>query len=200
MTEGPVDLRDAHRSDTRRRILTAVGELLADEHPAAISVPAVSRKSGVSVATIYRYFPNKEALLDASARAVDDETRRWLGADAPVPGRNLSDFMHRMWHELARSLPALRASQMPGVGRDLRRRRSAQRHIDATRALEGAGVDLSTETGQRLLRIALVLSSSSTLLEQIDRLDMEVEDGADDVVWAIEALTRLVVTEQAAGR
>ena len=197
--DGPVDLRAAHRSDTRRRILTAVGELLADEHPASISVPAVSRKSGVSVATIYRYFPSKEALLDASARAVDVETRRFFGNEAPVPGRTLSDFMHRMWQELSRSLPALRASQMPGVGRDLRRRRSAQRLSDATRALEGAGVDLSTDLGQRLLRISLVLSSSSTLLEQIDRLDMEVEDGADDVVWAIEALTRLVVTEQAAG-
>lgn len=194
--DAPVDLRTAHREDTRRRIVKAVNELLQDEHPASISVPAVSRRSGISVATIYRYFPTKELLLDASATAVDAQTRAIYGDEAPVPGKTLSAFMHAMWTELAQNLPALRAQQLPGVGRELRRRRSARRHHDAVRAISSAGVDVESEEGERLVRIALVLTSSSTLLEQVDRLDLDVDTGADDVVWAIERLTDAVRADQ----
>ena len=51
-------LREAHRADTRERIVHALGEQLTEEHPAALSVPAVARRAGVSVATVYRYFPS----------------------------------------------------------------------------------------------------------------------------------------------
>ena len=193
------DVRAAQRAATRRRIVVAVNDLLAEEHPAALSVPAVARRSGVSIPTIYRYFPTKEALLDAAAAGVDIETRTTQGDEPIVLGRNLSTFMHRMWQELAGNLPALRASQLPGVGRELRRRRSARRQEDATRALATHGVDLATEDGQRALRITLVLTSSSTLLEQLDRLDLPVDQAADDVVWAIETLADAVREKQQAG-
>ena len=174
-------------------------DLLAEEHPSAISVPAVVKRSGISRATIYRHFPTKEALLDASARAVDEETRKWLGSDAPVPGQNLGEFIRRSWTELAEHLPALRASQYPGLGRDLRGRRSARRHEDAVRAMEGAGIDVDTVEGQRAVRVTLVLASSATLLEQIDRLGQPVDEAADDVVWAIETIARAVRESQQDG-
>ena len=60
-------LRDAHKNATRSRIVRAVADLVAEAHPASISVPAVAKRAGVGVATVYRYFPTKEALLDASA-------------------------------------------------------------------------------------------------------------------------------------
>lgn len=176
-------------AETRRRILDAVNSLLAEEHPASLSVPAVARRAGVSTATIYRHFPSKEALLDASAAAVDRQTRSWLGDEAIVPGQNLGDFMRRMWVELAGNLPALRAAQLSMVGRDLRLRRSDRRRRDAARGLTAAGVDIDSEDGERLLRISLVLTSSTTLLEQVDRLRLGPEDAADDVTWAIETLT-----------
>ena len=198
MEEPDRDLRDVHQAETRRRILKAVNDLLAEEHPASLSVPAVARRSGVSKATIYRHFPNKEALLDASARQVDTETRRWLGGDAPVPGRNLAEFIHRSWTELAQHLPALRASQLSDLGRDLRQRRSARREQDAQNAMLGAGIDIDTDAGRRAVRLTLVLASSSTLLEQVDRLGQDVDQAADDVVWAIETLARAVRADQEA--
>lgn len=190
------DLRGAHQAETRRRIVQAVNELLADEHPSSISVPAVVKRSGISRATIYRHFPTKEALLDASARSVDEETRAWLGTDAPVPGQNMSEFIHRVWTELADHRPALRASQLPGLGLDLRVRRSARRLSDAIRSMQGAGIDTDTEAGQRAVRLTLALSSSSMLLEQLDRMDLPVDLAADDVVWAIETIAAAVRDEQ----
>lgn len=181
-----------HLADTRRRILAALNQLLAEEHPAAISVPAVARRSGISIATIYRHFPTKEALLDAAATSVDEATRTWLGDEAIVPGQNLGEFLSRMWSELAQHVPALRASQLSTMGRDLRARRSQRRLDDAVRGLSQSGVDLDSARGQRLLRLVLVLTSSSTFLEQVDRLDMPVDEAAADVVWAIETLVDTV--------
>mgnify|MGYP001035678488 CR=1 FL=1 len=48
------------------RILDAVDEVVA-EHGAAIRLADVARKLGVTRQTVYRYFPNAEALLIASA-------------------------------------------------------------------------------------------------------------------------------------
>lgn len=186
----------AQRAVTRRRIVQAVNELLAEGHPSAISVPAVSRRSGVSVPTIYRYFPNKEELLDASAASIDEETRTAQGDDPLLLGRNFGAFMLRVWRELASNLPAVRASHLSGLGRDLRRRRRTRRHADAVATFTELGIDLDTEDGQRLLRIALVLTSSSTLLEQLDRLDLPVDQSAEDVVWAVETLAATVLRGQ----
>jgi AcrR family transcriptional regulator len=58
--------RDDSSQETRQRIVDAVAALVTEEHPATISVPAVARRAGVSVATVYRYFPNKGQLLDAA--------------------------------------------------------------------------------------------------------------------------------------
>ena len=53
------------------RILTAVDEEIA-EHGAALRLADVARRLGVTRQTVYRYFPNADALLIASSmRAVD---------------------------------------------------------------------------------------------------------------------------------
>ncbi len=75
-----VDLRSAHRDDTRRVILEAFLELLDDESPLTVSMPDVASRAGVSVRTLYRYFPNKDALLEGanewfSAKAVQTFSR-----------------------------------------------------------------------------------------------------------------------------
>jgi AcrR family transcriptional regulator len=194
--EARPDLRNAQQAETRRRIVQAVTDLLAEEHPSSISVPAVVERSGISRATVYRHFPTKEALLDASAHGIDERTREWLGTDAPVVGRNMSEFIHRAWSELAQHLPALRASQLPGLGRELRRRRGIRRRGDAVAGMQVYGIDTDSDLGQRVVRLTLALSSSSMLLEQLDRMGMDVDTAADDVVWAIETLARAAREEQ----
>ena len=69
-------LRDEHRELTRRKVLAAVLDLVADGSLDELSVPTVARASGVSVATIYRYFPTKDELLAAAAA---EPSRQALG-------------------------------------------------------------------------------------------------------------------------
>jgi AcrR family transcriptional regulator len=57
--------------DAIARILDAVDDVVAEEGP-SIRLADVARKLGVTRQTVYRYFPNADALLIASAmRAVD---------------------------------------------------------------------------------------------------------------------------------
>ncbi len=70
------------------RILNAVDEVVA-EHGPAIRLADVARKLGVTRQTVYRYFPNADALLIASAmRAVDgfidQAVQRASGQNDPV--------------------------------------------------------------------------------------------------------------------
>lgn len=70
------------------RILDAVNEVVAENGP-AIRLADVARKLGVTRQTVYRYFPNADALLIASGmRAVDgfidQAVRRVGGQNDPV--------------------------------------------------------------------------------------------------------------------
>jgi AcrR family transcriptional regulator len=91
-------------ADKRERILDAALQLFAERTFAGCAVPLVAEAAGVATGTIYRYFPSKEALVNAlyqrwkgdmKRRLVDersgaasarDEFRWWW--------RALCDFVH----------------------------------------------------------------------------------------------------------
>ncbi len=62
-----ISLRDENTQRARERILDALAGHLARHGAQDLSLPAVARSAGVGVATIYRYYPTREALLDGYA-------------------------------------------------------------------------------------------------------------------------------------
>lgn len=70
-SRGWAGVTPASDAEAIARILDAVDEVVAERGP-AIRLADVARKVGVTRQTVYRYFPNADALLIASAmRAVD---------------------------------------------------------------------------------------------------------------------------------
>ena len=57
--------RQERSARTEQRLLDAAERVLATEGLAGATVPAIARKAKVSVGTVYRRFPDKEALLRA---------------------------------------------------------------------------------------------------------------------------------------
>ena len=57
---------DAHRN--RERLLEAATAAFAAADGAAVSLEAVARDAGVGIGTLYRHFPNREALIEAVYR------------------------------------------------------------------------------------------------------------------------------------
>lgn len=90
----------------RRAILDAAAELLLDRGLSAVSMDAVAERAGVSKATIYRWWPSKEAL------ALDALYTEWAAAQ-PYPrdtGSLRGDLLAllRPWARLASSRPYAR--------------------------------------------------------------------------------------------
>jgi AcrR family transcriptional regulator len=180
----PSPVRADHRAATRRRIVAAVSALIAEEHPATISVPAVAGRAGVGVATVYRYFPTKEALLDAAAREVVTPG----AARLPRSFDELEPAMTAAWGELEHQLPLVRNQFASPVGRELHRRRWETKHAAMASVLRSEGLDPDGAAGRRLLGVADVLTSSTALLELHDKAGVAVEDAAAWCAWAVRVL------------
>jgi AcrR family transcriptional regulator len=190
-------LREDHRRRTRERIVRAVSELVTEEHPANVSVPAVARRAGVGVATVYRYFPTKEALLDA-ASVVLSERSMDPAAAPPTTFAELAELLPSAWSELAGEHLALARNQLASpLGRELRRRRWEAKQQSMRAALEHLGVDPDGEPGRRLGALADVLTSSTALLELHDKAGLSVEESVDFVLWGLRALVAATTEERA---
>jgi AcrR family transcriptional regulator len=177
-------LREDHRTATRHRIVRAVSDLIAEEHPATVSVPAVARRAAVGVATVYRYFPNKEALLDAAAHEVVTSS----AARMPQSFDEIEPSLSAAWGELEEQLPLVRNQFASPVGRELHRRRWEGKHALMADLLRAEGVDPDGESGRRLLGVADVLTSSTALLELRDKAGVPVPDAAAWCAWAVRVL------------
>ncbi|MFI5909986.1 TetR/AcrR family transcriptional regulator [Dactylosporangium sp. NPDC051541] len=60
----------ASREQTRTRIVEVAARLLREQGAAAVTVRAVAQEAGLQAPTIYRFFEDKDALLDAVAEHV----------------------------------------------------------------------------------------------------------------------------------
>ncbi len=185
---GDDTLRDAHRRATRERIVRAVAELVADAHPATVSVPAVADRAGVSVATVYRYFPTKEALLDASAMVLGDDAKMSSLNAYPTSFVELTTLLPDQFAAIGRQIPLARNQLASPLGRQLRRVRWEAKQAAITTALEGVGIDPTSSEGQRFGAIADVLTSSTAVLEMHDKAGIPVDVAAEHVLWALAVL------------
>lgn len=168
------DLRSVHRDDTRRVILESFLQLLDDESPLTVSMPDVASRAGVSVRTLYRYFPNKDALLVGanewfSARAQQMIGNRMVGLD------DLGVYLENVWTAFAENIAAVRVQHTSAGGREFRARRT-----ESTRQTIDAALPDTIPEARRADVVDLVaaLASSSMFLELVERFGHTPADAA----------------------
>jgi AcrR family transcriptional regulator len=71
-----VSLREQHAEVTRERIVAAVVALLERGEAEELTMPGVAEAAGISLRTVYRYYPTREDLLEAAGRWIGDELLR----------------------------------------------------------------------------------------------------------------------------
>jgi AcrR family transcriptional regulator len=184
-----VGLREEQRELTRRMVLGAVLDLVAEGTLDEVSVPAVARRSGVSVATIYRYFPSKDDLLAAAAGEPSRLALTSTDRPATQPGDDeFATFLRAMWHEFAGNLPLLRHQISSEAGREMRRARLADGRDRLAAYVDAFGVDPTSVEGERLISLIMLISGSIALIELHDRQGIELDDAIDASLWAVRAL------------
>ncbi len=182
-----MSLRDEQQALTRRKVLETVLELLAEGSLDDLSVPAVSKRSGVSLATIYRYFPTRDELLSAAAA---EPSRSALGRapERRADDDDLTAFQRAMWNDFAANLPLLRHQVASTAGREMRAERTERSRALLAGYVQGQGIDPRTEAGERLISLLMLTSGSLALLELHDRQGLTVDDALERSGWAMRAL------------
>jgi AcrR family transcriptional regulator len=180
-----MNLRAQHAMATRERILGAVADLLEQGDAEELTVPAVAEASGVSLRTIYRYYPTREELLEAAGR--------WIGDDLlkhPYP-RNL-DEVANLYQEGARDFderPGLvRALALSQLGQRVRGYRRRERLEAISRALRAELTELSEpdlRQAEAVLAYLHNMLAYTTLREENGLSGAEIGEA---VGWAIRTL------------
>lgn len=185
-TSEPSSLADQRAQVTAKAILDATHRLLVNTHPATISVPAVADEAGVSVRTVYRYFPTKQALLEATANRFPTEA--WTNNNRVSDDLQATYAgLHSLWTVLGENLDATRSEHQSPAGMDLRMRRLTETRSQMRKFVDKAAPDAPEHQREDLTDALIAVTSSSMFLECVDRLGRTPGQAADLAYWLAES-------------
>lgn len=179
------ELREEQTQQTRARILDATLRVMA-RGLASVSIPAVARESGVSVPTIYRHFRTKPELL----AAVYPHAARRAGLDEIADPRSLDELrpMIRAFVERLDTLDDLsRAAMASPVGSEVRHATMPTRYRRIRRLVDSIEPKLERADRDRITRLIVVLTASSSLRMWRDHLGLSVEEVSEEIDWIVRA-------------
>jgi AcrR family transcriptional regulator len=185
-------LRERQAEEVRRAVLDAViGELErkgADE----VSMTEVAAAAGVSLRTLYRYFPDRTTLL----RAAGEDLYESLGVPIDIGS---ADDISASFLDAARRLaarPALtRALVQTTSGRAARSGGRLER-VEAIRtALKPLTDSLDADTARRATAVIAHLCSAASWVTIADDSGLDDADAQQASAWAIDALLAALRTQ-----
>jgi AcrR family transcriptional regulator len=180
-------LRAEQMEQTRQRILQATADVLADETVDEVTVPLVAVRARVSVRTVYRHFPTKEALFDAFAEWAEDDLRLVLRSyPETLEGvREMPPALDRMYDERAPLIRALLSKR----GQEIRARTRRGRLKTFERAMRDVTADLDPAARRRALAVVYLLVSAPAWQAMRDQWDLDGAEAGRAAAWAVRVLT-----------
>jgi AcrR family transcriptional regulator len=179
------DLRARQAEDTRSAILEASARVMA-RGIATLTMPDIAREAGVSIPTVYRYFPTKQDLLDA----IYPYSERRAGRGALVVPTTIGELRAGVLRILDQldSFDDLARAAMASPAAEEVRARSMPRRL----ALVGAMLDtveppLPPAGRDRIARLIVVLTSSQSLRTWRDHLGKSPDEVADEIEAIVKA-------------
>jgi AcrR family transcriptional regulator len=181
-------LRQEQMKRTREQILEGLIKTMASGI-SELSIPAVAHDAGVSIPTVYRYFPTKRDLIEALGGYVVEK----IGINVvqlPHSPEELASSVREMFVRSEGFDEVIRAASVSELGKEFRKGGLPARKKIIEDALVPVADRFNETDWIRLCNIVLVLSSSAMIRAFIDYLDLSGEEAADTVTWAILTLTR----------
>lgn len=181
-------LRQGQAEATRTRIVKALCDLLVDERPSSVSIPAVARRAGVSVRSVYHHFPTKDDLFSAIEPYVQHEIRGHEVSDEEIlsAANDVVSMMRQELPGLARNASLFSALVKAGIDDDerARARRAARLELFAD-ALQRQLPDLDRDECHRL---AVLLSgvASWASVQRMEQAGLDVDEIVDLLAWTTE--------------
>ncbi|MEO6207127.1 MAG: helix-turn-helix domain-containing protein [Candidatus Limnocylindrales bacterium] len=179
-------LREQQAETTRTRILEALERTMA-KGVAGLSIAAVAREAAVSIPTIYRQFGSKQGLIDALSPYVI--AKAGLMPDPPpatLP--EVARTVRSVFRNLAGMDAMLRAAMASELGRQVRLATMPKRFASHRETVGRLAPNLGNEDLDRLAKLSLILTSTSSFRAFKDYLGLGPDASAELVTWALGAM------------
>ena len=184
MTSGS-SLRERQAAVIREAILDALASRLDRDDPDDVAMPQVAADAGISLRTLYRYFPTREDMFEA----VGDHVVARLGLPRDIRG---ADDIVRVFSESAqlgaRSPELVRAMLWTRLGRRARSSHRRRRVDSITAALAEVTSHLPAAEARRREGAVVYLASLPAWITVSEECGLSAEDAQRGIAWAIETL------------
>jgi AcrR family transcriptional regulator len=178
-------LRERHLEQTRELIFSALLVQVAESGIADFNIPDLAREAGVSVRTIYRYFPTKDALLDEFGGWLDAQTGP---QDWPQSAGALAGSAEPLFRAFDDREAIIRSQWITPQGRSIRARNRLRRLERRREVLREVISNLDEDEAEDAIAVISYLISSRAWLALKDDFNMEGERSGRAIAWAVKTL------------
>ncbi len=184
-------LREAQAEATRERIVDTAIQLLAED-PTTFTMPAVAKRAGVSQPTVYRLFPDKEALTEAARESVRKRAnvQSSLAESSVELMARLAASIRRIQLEPASTLPGLAVLTAQQLSEEDLKARATYIAGCLKRELKGVPAPV-----RRRLANIISLFFSSTGATALWRQRLFNEEGIEMLEWMVQSLVEAAQRE-----
>lgn len=180
----PTSLRERRRQETADLILDAATALLTEHGIDALTVDGVAEHVGVSARTVYRYFPDRRALLTA-AMARHDEATSYAPPRSPEEIGSAFGRLFPGFDDQAALRRVVLGARISGtLTWDARVRRIG----DIEAALQPAIDHLPPRQAAQATAVIVYLANSLAWLSLADESGLDGEESGAAITWAIDTL------------
>jgi AcrR family transcriptional regulator len=178
--------RDLKKQQAREQILDAFIELMT-EGAVDLSHDAVAERTGLGRRTVYRYFPDRAALMDGALLRVRELAG--VRVDYPRSAEDLLETLEPIYTGFDAIAPIITMLRTTPQGRQLRLAQNDQRVRSYSAALADAVRDL-TPSDRRLATAMLQVLHTTPWLEMRDHWGLSGRQIARATGWAVRTLLR----------
>jgi AcrR family transcriptional regulator len=185
-------LREEQVEQTRERLLETLEEMLATSAE-EVSVAAVAARAKVSVRTAYRYFPTKEALLDAFNAY---SSKRMQTPQGRFAVETLSDLAAGLFQSFAQNERLLRATRHKSAGLELRKRRKLDQVRDIARAVREYIPNLDERKERQIGAVIHNIFGFDAWVAMVDNWGLTPDEAVVAIRWATDAVVAKLEAEK----
>jgi AcrR family transcriptional regulator len=178
-------LREQQAETARQQILGGVAALLEESSVDAVTMPRVAELSGVSLRTLYRYYPTRERLLEAAGRWIGSEL---LGQGYPQTLDEVADSFEDGCRQFDRHPGLVRALALSELGREVRGYRRGERLAAIRAALHKEVGDLPEEELRRAEAVLAYLHNMLAYTTLREEQGLQGDEIGKALGWAIRTL------------
>ena len=193
----PPTLRERQHEATRNLILDALIDQLAETGAFDYSAFELARRANVSVRTIYRHFPDRDALLAAMSTRVNERLGLY---NLPTDPGQLADAARVLFRKFDEHPELIVAQITTSAGGQVRSHGRKDRIARVRTAVEQLATDLDPQVRNARTAIIACLLSANTWQRMRDEFGMNGGASGEALAWALEVLLAGIADENKKAR